>query len=79
MIGKLSYGKFALIGLLIGFSQAAFSQVTDSLKTDSTLLIVPNPADSVLRISNLNPYFTLHVDSSLEYQLDINRDQSRYY
>jgi hypothetical protein len=80
MISKLSYRKFALIGLLIGFSQIAFSQVTDTLKTDSTLIVpVPHPADSVLRIRNLNPYFTLHVDSSLEYQLEINRDQSRYY
>jgi hypothetical protein len=35
--------------------------------------------DSVLRIINLNPYFTLHVDSILSYQLAINRDQKNYY
>ncbi len=35
--------------------------------------------DTLLRIKNLNPYFTLHVDSSLRYQLEINRPQDRYY
>jgi hypothetical protein len=35
--------------------------------------------DSALRIRNLNPYFTLHVDSTLSYQLEINRDPSRYF
>ena len=35
--------------------------------------------DDTLRIRNLNPYFTLHVDFSLYYQLEINRDPSRYF
>jgi len=35
--------------------------------------------DSALRIKNMNPYFTLHVDSTLSYQFEINRDPSRYY
>jgi len=35
--------------------------------------------DSTLRIKNMNPYFTLHVDSTLSYQFEINRDPSRYY
>src|ERR1700760_3863870 len=35
--------------------------------------------DDTLRIRNLDPYFTLHVDSSLYYQLEINRDPARYY
>ena len=35
--------------------------------------------DSVLRIKNLNPYITLHVDSTLNYALEINRDPSRYF
>ena len=38
-----------------------------------------NYADSVLRIRNINPYFTLHVDSTLKYKLEINKDQSQYY
>lgn len=44
----------------------------------SDTLSVPD-ADSTLRIINLNPYFTLHVDSMLSYQLAINRDGRRYY
>lgn len=83
--------KFVYILLLVtGFSLPALSQVTDTLKKDSL-----NPADSipktdsifkpihqedsVLRIRNLNPYITLHVDSTLQYKLEINRDQSKYY
>ncbi|HMO60860.1 MAG TPA: hypothetical protein PKC39_05640 [Ferruginibacter sp.] len=36
-------------------------------------------ADSSLRIIDLNPYFTLHVDSVLNYQMQINKDQTKYY
>jgi hypothetical protein len=35
--------------------------------------------DTAFRIRNLNPYFTLHVDSTLAYQLQINRDPNRYF
>lgn len=35
--------------------------------------------DTVLRITNLNPYFSLHVDSSLSYRLLINKPQKNYY
>jgi len=35
--------------------------------------------DSALRIKNMNPYFNVHVDSTLTYQFEINRDPSRYY
>jgi len=34
---------------------------------------------STLRIRNLNPYFTLHVDSTLNYQLELNRDPIHYF
>ena len=37
------------------------------------------PSDSALRITNLNPYFTIHVDSILSYDLKINRDTSIYF
>jgi len=37
------------------------------------------PADSILRIKNLNPYFTLHVDSVLFYRMEINKNPSDYY
>jgi hypothetical protein len=36
-------------------------------------------ADSALRIINLSPFFTLHVDSSLVYNLEVNKNESDYY
>ena len=32
-----------------------------------------------LRIINLNPYMTLHVDSVMSYQLTINKEETKYY
>ncbi len=55
---------------------ALFSQI----KPDSVFNIfnLP-PTDTALRIKNLNPYFNLHVDSTLIYPLQINKDLSKYY
>src|SRR5688572_4508085 len=39
----------------------------------------PANMDSVLRIINLSPYFNHHVDSSLSYQLEINKPLADYY
>jgi hypothetical protein len=36
-------------------------------------------ADSALRIINLNPFFTLHVDSTLTYSLQINKNPEHYF
>ncbi len=45
-----------------------------------TLKVVPEGyLDSTLRIINLNPYFTLHVDSTLNYDIDINRSTENYF
>lgn len=35
--------------------------------------------DSSLRIVNLTPFFSLHVDSSLSYQLEINKNPGNYF
>jgi hypothetical protein len=35
--------------------------------------------DTTFRILNLNPYFTLHVDSTLNYDLEINRSTDNYF
>jgi hypothetical protein len=47
-----------------------------TLVNDSIQIYHP---DSSLRIVNLNPYFTLHVDSSLSYQLQINKNPENYF
>jgi len=65
---------FILITVLTGF--IGFSQAPE-ITTDSTTSIF-HP-DSSLRIIDLNPYFTLHVDSSLSYQLQINKNPSNYF
>jgi len=44
-----------------------------------TSITTIKPVDTVLRIKNLNPYFTIHVDSTLKYQLEINRNLNDYY
>lgn len=69
--------KFLLfLTVLILFIGTAKSQVI----TDTAVAPVQTPViDSSLRITNLNPYFTLHVDSMLSYQLAINQDEKKYY
>ena len=61
--------------ILILLSQQVISQVTDTIPSIAS----PVTVDTPLRIINLNPYFTLQVDSVLSYKLAINKDESKYY
>jgi len=67
--------KFFWSTLLICIVESSFAQFADSIALSHS----SHGADSSLRIINLNPYFTQHVDSGLSYQFQINRDQSEYY
>ena len=59
---------------------AAFPVFAQDHKKDTVYqLEAVIPTDSALRITNLNPYFTIHVDSILSYDLKINRDTSIYF
>jgi len=49
---------------------------TINIKPDSNFV---KKEDTVLRIKNFSPYFTLHVDSTLDYHFEINRDPQQYY
>jgi len=61
-----------VIGLL--FFSVSYAQVpADSIPTE------PVKLDTVLRITNLNPSFSLHVDSALAYNLELNKDEANYY
>jgi hypothetical protein len=52
----------------------------DTLKKPTDTIPVPHDSvETILRIKNLNPYVTLPVDSTLNYKLEINKDQSKYY
>jgi hypothetical protein len=59
------------------------SKAQDTTVIGSTPRIIDTvpfvPADTVLRIKNINPYFTLHVDSTLNYKLEINKDSRNFY
>ncbi len=63
----------SLVFLLLLNATANAQQPVDSVSQD-----IPNP-DSILRIINLNPYFTLHVDSTLSYRLEINKEEDKFY
>jgi hypothetical protein len=80
--------KCILFLLGVTFSLFAKSQViVDSTfreKIDTVIIHSPdtvflNPADTVLRIKNFTPYFTLHVDSTLDYHFILNKDPDQYY
>ena len=80
MIKPVKVFQFWFLVVSLAFSNSAFSQnpvfhIPMPLSSDTVKL----PDDSVLRIRNLNPYFSLHVDSALSYQLELNRDPSKYF
>jgi hypothetical protein len=61
--------------IFILLSKQVVSQVHDTIPNP----IPPAVIDTPLRIINLNPYFTLQVDSVLSYKLAINKEESKYY
>lgn len=67
--------KFILVLLISAF------YFTSSAQDDTTTVPVDTiiNTDTVLRIIDLNPYFTLHVDSSFSYQLHINKKTDNYF
>jgi len=78
--------KFRLPGFLISiffcmtwviptFSQTPAPALRPPVLSDSLYQV----QDSVLRIRNLSPYFTLHVDSTMSYALEINKNPSHYF
>ena len=69
--------RHMLIGLFFVSSCGLSFGQTDTLPLPQPVL--PVNEDSILRITNLNPYITLHVDSTLNYKLDINKDPVNYY
>ncbi len=87
MVKNLLCKAFYLILSSLFFSTYTKAQVIDSsfkqnkdtvfLKPEDTIFI--KPVDTVLRIKNFSPYFTLHVDSTLDYQFEINKDPYQYY
>jgi hypothetical protein len=71
--------SFLLLSSVVAFSQTTVTDTIPPKHQDSLPVIPPVDVDSILRIKNLNPFFTLHVDSSLYYSLEINKDEKNYY
>jgi hypothetical protein len=58
------------------------AQVDTTIVQKDSVPAIPIPfkdPDSLLRIINLNPFFTLQVDSTLEYDLEINKHTQQYF
>jgi hypothetical protein len=67
-----------LIGVIftLGWVIPSYSQTpTVRAPADTTI----QTQDTTLRIRNLSPYFTLHVDSTMSYALEINKNPTHYY
>lgn len=87
MVKKALFKVFFCFSLMLLFSVSVKSQVSDSsfkIRNDTISLpaedtIFLKPVDTVLRIKNFSPYFTLHVDSTLDYQFEINKNPVNYY
>src|SRR5690606_31791155 len=79
--GKLM-NKFFLVVSISLATLPSFGQVpvpvNDSLQ-HFPVDTIHAPKDTVLRIINLNPYFTLHVDSILQYRMELNKNPEDYY
>lgn len=69
-----------LILLLLFFSVSRAQVRPDSivLKPIQDIPYIFAP-DTALRITNFSPFFSLHVDSSLNYKFLINKDPKKYY
>lgn len=77
---KLIYKRvFAVTFLLLFAAGCVKAQIPSGDSTTNVSDSIPVNIDTVLRITNLTPYFTLHVDSTFQYNLEINKDESRYY
>lgn len=75
-----------LTSLLIVFVAVSCAQavaqertIQDTIPLTDSIHVPLDSPEGPLRIKNLNPYFTLHVDSTLNYNLEINKEESNYY
>ena len=80
MIKILTFCFLFILSIKAIAQQSEPIDTSKTIKTIDSLKHVPEVyADSSLRIVNLNPYFTLHVDSTLNYDIDINRTTDNYF
>lgn len=75
------YMRKVIVFLLLSFwCLASVAQDSTSIfQSADTASIVYRDEDSALRIINLNPFFSVHVDSVVNYQFLTNRDSAKYF
>ena len=78
ILKKVAIVFVLLVSIFISTEAQVLVSDTTSLAQPDTVT-VPESTDTILRIKNLNPFFTLHVDSTLQYNLEINKAESDYY
>jgi hypothetical protein len=78
---KINLILFLCVLILRLHAQDTSTRKTDTLyeRQHSDTLTTPPRVDTALRIINLNPFFSLHVDSTLSYQLEINKNPGGYF
>jgi hypothetical protein len=76
----MKYSLFVLFNCIAAFASGQTDTTLKTKQTDTTLHPAPiGYQDTALRITNVNPYFTLHVDSILSYDFIINKNPTDYY
>ncbi len=73
---------FLLSSLLVSGVHAQTNQADTIIVKQDTIPAEPEEpadADTVLRVINLNPYFTIQVDSTLVYDFQINKPKENYF
>lgn len=71
---------YILLNVNVSFSQEAQKDtIIVPLDTLPLIPLEPKPTDTILRITNLNPFFTLQVDSTLVYDLEINKPPHHFF
>lgn len=77
--------KLSLLILLV--ISAVIAKAQDTTAPDTIPIIVPKldtpvihiPVDTPLRIININPFFSVHVDSTVNYRFEINKHPANYF
>ena len=70
---------FLLFSFLTGSVHAQEQTKGDSVFMKHVDTVYLQAPDTLLRIKNFSPYFTLHVDSTLDYNFEINKEPNEYY
>ncbi|MGH2648967.1 MAG: hypothetical protein ACRDE8_15420, partial [Ginsengibacter sp.] len=84
-MSKISLSKIITYHLLTGIVLFASLYANGQVINDSGFVKKETDTgfvkteDTLLRIKNFSPYFTLHVDSTLDYSFEINKDPKQYY